>query len=294
MADFSVEDLKQRLRTQREATADAPLAEARRALDSVGARARLQTGVTVQSVCLASRNAERISPSGAAEGRIILYIHGGGFVAGSCASHRQLAAEIAMASNIETVTLDYGLAPENPWPAAEIDVCRAYRELLDSVSPDCIAVVGDSAGAHIAISALLRARDGNLPMPAAIALISPWIDLDLTGNSVADCAMADPVLRADRLKSYAVLYRNGERERNLLEADLSGFPPTLIQAGGDELLRDDSLRLVRRLEDQGVETVCEIGPGLFHVWHAYTPWLAEAREAVTRVGEFLKRRLKCQ
>jgi acetyl esterase/lipase len=289
MADFSVEVLKQRLRGQRDAAAGLPLAEARAGLDSFGAKARLPPQIAVSQTRLADRNAEWLTPCDAPKDRAVLYIHGGGFVAGSCASHRQLASEIAAASNTQTVALDYSLAPENPWPTAEREAASAYRELLESFAR--VAVVGDSAGGHIAIGATLRARDEGKPLPAAIVLMSPWIDLDMTGGSVLARASVDPVLREDRLRSYAALYRNGGREKSLLEADLAGFPPTLIHAGGDEILMDDALRFARRLERYGVETVCDIRPGLFHVWHAYTPWLAEAREAVTTIGAFLGQKL---
>ncbi len=285
MADISLPDLKQRLRGQR-ASEDVPLAEMRAALEAASARAKPDPRVSCAPTRAGTRAAEWLKPDGAQPGAVLLYLHGGGFVGGSCASHRPLAAALALASGIATLTLDYRLAPEHPWPAAEDDVFAAYGHLLNEGYR--VAVAGDSAGGNLAMRLLLRLREADLPQPHAMALFSPWIDLDLTSPSIAELAGADPTLTAGRLERFAALYRGGERGPQILDADLGGLPPILLQAGGDEILRDDAARLAAGLMQAGSAASLEIWPGAFHVWHAFFPWLAEARAAIARAGAFLK------
>lgn len=285
MADIPLEDLKQRLRAQRQPTG-ASQAELRAALDSASARAKMDPRVQVTDISIGTLSAEWLKPEGAKPDAVLLYIHGGAFVGGSCASHRPLASVLALETCRNTLTLNYRLAPEHPWPAAEEDVLAAYRQLLSET--DNIAIAGDSAGGNLAMRLLLRARDENLHMPRAAALMSPWIDLDLNSGSIIGLSEDDPTLDGARLRNYAAMYRGGSAGPQILGERLEHLSPILIQAGGSEILRDDAIRLRRELLQAGVSAGLEIWPGAFHVWHAYFPWLAIARQAIGQIGCFLK------
>ncbi len=285
MADIPLGDLKRRLREQRPADAR-PLREMRDDLDAIAQRVRIDPRVTVTPVQAGECAAEWLRPAGARPGAALLYLHGGGFVGGSCASHRHLASAIALAANVDTLLLDYHLAPEHPYPAAEHDAAAAYRWLLDQ-GISAPAIAGDSAGGGLAVATLLRARDSGWTLPSRAALLSPWLDLDLEGDSITRLAATDPTLRADQLARFAALYRSDKAPPRVLDADFTGLPPMLIQVGAEEILLDNSVRLARKLDAAGAMPALEIWPELFHVWQAFGPWLVEAREAVARIGVFL-------
>jgi len=226
----------------------------------------------------------------------VLYLHGGGFTMGSIATHRSLVARIAMATGVPMLSLDYRLAPEHPFPAALEDALLAYRWLLEQgVTPERLAIAGDSAGGGLVLSTLQRIRRLGLPLPAAGVLLSPWTDLSLSGESIRTKADADPMVTEPGLRQMATAYR-GElapehEELSPLFADLSGLPPLLVQVGDLEILLDDSLRLVERARAAGVSVELEIGEDLCHVFQFFAPLVPEANEAITRIGAFLRKRL---
>jgi monoterpene epsilon-lactone hydrolase len=288
VADFRLEDLKTKLRAQREAAGLQSLDAMRAGMEAVVARVRIDPRVTVTTGEIGHRACEWLRPEDARNGAAILYLHGGGFVAGSCTSHRPLASSLALASRRDICVLDYRLAPEHPWPNAEQDALAAYRDLwAQGFAAKDIAIVGDSAGGGLAVSTLLNARNEGFALPGCAVLFSPWVDLDLEGDSIVSRASVDPTTRADALARYALQYRGPTAGPHILYADLHGLPRILIQAGDDEILRDDSVRLDASLTAAGVESTLEIGPGLFHVWQAFGPWLQEAREAIARAAAFL-------
>jgi monoterpene epsilon-lactone hydrolase len=224
--------------------------------------------------------------------RVLLYLHGGAYVFGSSRTHRVLASALAAAAGVQAFVPDYRLAPEHPFPAAVEDGLAAYRGLLSQgYSPREIAVAGDSAGGGLTISLLLAIRQAQLPMPAAAAVLSPWTDLACAGGSMTDKAAHDPVLKRDGLLHLANMYRNGDASNDtgtaLLQADLGGLPPLLIQVGSNEILLDDSVRLAAHAGAAGVRTQLEIWPAMFHVWHTFGFMLSEGSEAIAGVGAFL-------
>ncbi len=223
---------------------------------------------------------------------VLLYLHGGSYTMGSPRSHRHLAHAIAAAAEASVLVLDYRRSPEAPFPAAIDDAVAAYRYLLDlGTAPVRIALVGDSAGAGLAIALLQRLRQHGDPMPAAMACLSPWADLSCQAPSHASRAGRDPLLRTADLRAMASLYLGGVGVDHPLAspafADLAGLPPVLIQVGSEEILLDDAIMLAARARAAGVATVLQEWPGMFHVWQYYFPLLREGADAIAAIGEFI-------
>lgn len=247
----------------------------------------------VKSVDANGVKAELITPPGADSRRVILYLHGGGYVIGSPNTHRSLAGEIARAAGSAALVIDYRLAPENPFPAAVDDAVSAYRWLLSNgYSPENIVVAGDSAGGGLTVATLLAIKERNLPVPVAGACISPWVDMAGTGESVKARASIDPMIQAETLHMMASLYLNGADARTPLAsplyADLKGLPPLLIQVGEREILFSDSEVLRDRAQQAGVQVTFEEWPGMVHVWHLFHPMLTAGRDAIKKIGEFVR------
>jgi epsilon-lactone hydrolase len=247
--------------------------------------------VKVERVTAPSAPAEWLRPPSATPGRVVLYLHGGGYVIGSPRSHRHLAAAIAAAARSSALLLEYRCAPEAPFPAAVDDAVAAYRWLLDQgVSAGGIVIAGDSAGGGLTVAALLALRDARLPLPAAGVCISPWVDLTCSGASYATKAASDPIVKRAGVDEMARAYL-GTADRSTplaspLFADLRGLPPLLIQVGSEEVLLDDSIQLAERAKAAGVDTTLEVWDQMIHVWHWFLPMLDEAGEAVAAIGRF--------
>ena len=238
---------------------------------------------------------DRVAAPGASADRVVLYLHGGGYVICSPRTHRRLAYDLSAASGATCVLPDYRLAPEHPFPAAVEDAVAVYRQLLDDgVAPERIAIAGDSAGGGLAVAALLMLRDAGLPMPAAAACLSPWTDMEASGDSMTRNAEIDPMVRAEGLGQMVDWYLNGADRRDPLaspiHADLKGLPPMLVQVGSDEVLLDDAARLAERARAAGIEVDYQEWERMFHVWHMFAPMLSEGRDAIARIGDFVAAR----
>ncbi len=236
-----------------------------------------------------------VSTPAANPARVILYLHGGGYVMGSINTHRELGQRLSRAAAARVLLIDYRLAPEHPHPAAVEDATRAYRWLLSrGVSPSRLVVAGDSAGGGLTVATLLAARDSGLPLPAAGVCLSPWVDLEGVGESMTTKAAADPLVQRDGLRRMGALYLNGQDPRTPLAsplyADLSGLPPLLIQVGTAEALLDDSTRLAERAREAGVEVDLEPWDDMIHVWQAFAAVLPEGQQAIERIGQFIRER----
>ncbi|MEU9396175.1 alpha/beta hydrolase [Streptomyces sp. NPDC048324] len=249
-------------------------------------------GVATRRTVLGGRPALELQPAEAfGQGRL-LYLHSGGYVIGSPDTHAGLVGELARRAGLRTVSVDYRLAPEDPFPAAVDDGIAAYRELLATgTDPRDLVVAGDSAGGGLSIATLLAAREAGLPQPAAVAVFSPWADLTLAGESIRSKEGADPIFTGADLRAYADLYvRAGDRAHPLASpvfADLTGLPPLLVQVGANEVLLDDAVRLADRAGADDVEVTLEIGPGLPHVFQHHYGRLDEADAALERAAHFL-------
>ena len=232
-------------------------------------------------------------------GRVLLYLHGGAYMVGSSFGYRALSSALARAARARGLTLDYRLAPENPFPAAVDDAVAAYRALLaQGISPGSIAIAGDSAGGGLTVATLIAARDAGLPMPAAALALSPWADMAGAGASMSTKAAQDPQLNREGLLAMAGLYLNGASPETALASpiygNLTGLPPLLIQVGSIEVLLDDAIRLAARAAEANVAVQLEVWPGVPHVWHAFAHVLSEGRDAIAAAGAFLAARFEKQ
>jgi epsilon-lactone hydrolase len=230
----------------------------------------------------------------ASEGeRHVLFLHGGAFIIGSPNLYRHVTWRIASAARAHVLAVDYRLAPEHPFPAALEDAFTAYNWLVThGIDPSRIAVMGDSAGGGLVFSLMLRLRDEGYRLPGAAVALSPWTDLALTGASLRVNAIYDPMLRADDPPLFVNDYLAGADPRapyvSPLYGDPAGLPPTIIQVGSDEVLRDDAVRMADRMRAAGCHVELEIWPRMPHVWHVFVPLIPEARRAIERIGAFVR------
>lgn len=236
-------------------------------------------------------------PDGAKNPCIVQYLHGGGYVAGSIASHRNLTGHLALQMGCAVLSVDYRLAPEHPHPAPVEDSVAVYRWLLDQGhSADQIAIAGDSAGGGLTMATLIKLRDLGLPLPAAAVPISPWADMAGNGESVVTRSDRDPMVNAADLGRLAGVFLGPDGDStdpyaSPLEGDLSGLPPLLIHCGDDEVLLSDSERLAHKARTSGVDVTLEVWPEMIHVWHSMAGLFPEADDGIARVAEYLSERL---
>jgi monoterpene epsilon-lactone hydrolase len=251
-------------------------------------------GVPVERLDIAGIEAERLG-SGAMAEPAILYLHGGSYAFNSARVYRALTTALAALSGATVYAPNYRRAPESPFPAAQDDAVACYRWLLErGYDAARIALVGDSAGGGLSLTAAIAIRDAGMPSPAALGLISPWTDLGLSGASVKAKARDDVVLNPAALAKAADWYRGDipldDPRVSPLFADLAGLPPMLIQAATGEILTSDSERLAERAAAAGIDVELEIYEGLLHDFQLYERRLSVAREAVERIAAFLRRR----
>jgi epsilon-lactone hydrolase len=256
----------------------------------------LQLQAVVTPVDLDGIYGEWVTVRDSNEASVLLFLHGGGYNAGSCKTHRALAARLARAARVRVLLIDYRLAPEHRCPAAIEDAAHAYRWLLQQgIAPRQIAIGGDSAGGGLALATLIELRDSGLESPVAAFLISPWVDLALAGESIRTRTRIDPLSSYEGLYEAAQLYLGSRDSRDPhaspLYADLHDLPPLLIHVGDHEVLRSDATRLAEKAKAAGVHVQLEIWDEMWHVWHAWAEELPEAREAIARIGAFVRQYL---
>jgi acetyl esterase/lipase len=268
-----------------------PIAAQRRRLKRLTALIPPGREINIQEAVLGGVTGEwvhsKLTTTNAGQGAAILYLHGGGYCIGSSATHRAVTTRLARTSGLPVFVADYRLAPEYPFPAAVDDAVAAYRVLLET-GP--VVVAGDSAGGGLAVATALVARQLQLSAPAALILLSPWVDL--TMSTLSDKAsMHDPVLSRAWLAACARHYlAGGDLNAPLaspLYGDLRGLPPTLIQAGGDELLHGDAVKMHDALFNAGVAVRCELIAALWHGFHLHAGMLPAADAAIERMGRFI-------
>jgi len=267
--------------------------EARAGFEALMGTFEIPNGVRQALTNLAGRPAVLVEPEGTAGPGTILYFHGGSYSQGSPQTAMALTANLVRRTGIRAISVDYRLAPEHPFPAGVEDCFAAYRSLLeDGVEPDSIVLAGESAGGGLAVSTCLMARDAGLPMPAAIVAFSGGFDQTRTGRSVHTKEGVDPFFTAAGLERTGEIYLAAQDPHHPLvspavAADLTGFPPILLQVGTNELLLDDSIRLAERARDAEVDVILDITAGVPHVFQTWTGTLDEADRALDRAALFV-------
>jgi acetyl esterase/lipase len=251
----------------------------------------LPAGLAATIETLRGVSVERLDPPGT-RALTLLHLHGGGYVMGDPAGSRGLTTRLALTTPATVYSVDYRLAPQHPFPAAVSDAVAVYAELImRGADPARTALIGESAGGGLAMAALVAARDQGLPMPAACVALSPWADLACEGASHAALHGRDPLLTRDILLEMAGLYLGGHDPADPLaspvHADLAGLPPLLIQAGSEEVLRDDAVRLAEAARARGVTVDLRIWPDMIHVWQMFGDLLPEAEAAISAIRRFL-------
>jgi acetyl esterase/lipase len=251
-------------------------------------------GVDVQPVLISAIRGEWVVPESATGRRVILYFHGGGFIAGSPEGHRPLVSRLAHAASARALVPQYRLAPEFPFPAALRDAADAYRWLLtQGITPTNIIFAGDGSGGGLALSTLLALRNAGLPLPAAIVCFSPWADMTLSGWSMLKNRPTDDALSWELLATCARNYLKGTSPADPfvspIYGDFRGLPPMMIHAGSLEVLRDDASRIGERAAAANVNVNVEVYEGMPHLFQGLAD-LSESKVSLTRAAAFIKAR----
>jgi monoterpene epsilon-lactone hydrolase len=254
------------------------------------ARVKLGPEVKREHVVVDGVACEWIMPDGSPEDKVLLYLHGGGFVMGLSPLHLPMVAALAKKMRVCSLIVDYRLAPEHPFPAALEDSITAYRWLLKrGTAAQNIVVAGDSAGGNLAITSMMKLRDERHPLPAAAACLSPVADL--SGENAPPKGFKDPLLPARAVRYYNRSYVGYADAHNPYLSPAFGdwhdLPPLLIHVGEDERLREDALRMVGLARSAGVDVRLEIYPRMWHVWQLYMQ-LPQAIQSLDDIAAFLK------
>lgn len=249
-------------------------------------------GVTFAHVSLGGVGAMLVSPAEVIDGRVMLYIHGGGYVHGGVEAYRGLTGRYARALKAKVYAVDYRQAPEFPFPTPIDDVFQAYQTLLEQGTNPCsLMISGDSAGGAMVVTLMRKARDVGLALPAAAVAISPWANLTHSGVSATVRDGLDPLCSVAFLNQLARSFLAGELpthpDASPVFADVQGLSPTLIQVGENEVMLSDAIRLASHMSESRVRTTLEVWPEMFHVWHLFAGILPEADQALRNAIRFL-------
>ncbi len=267
--------------------------DARQRLDRLGRMVRVAAGVHVEPAEVTGLNAEWLRPRQTTPGKVLLYLHGGAYVLGSCHSHRHMVSYLAREGHVDALLPEYRLAPEHPFPAAVDDAVAVFRWLISQgYSADDIVVSGDSAGGGLAVAMMLALRDTGGPMPKAAFLLSPWLDLSASGESIETRKDQDPWFNPNDMPTVAKFYCAEDEIRHPLVspvyAEMHGMPTTYVQVGDDEILLSDATRLVDGIVASGGSAEIEVFDKLWHVFQAFHLVMPEARDAVASLGERIR------
>lgn len=262
------------------------LSSKRRVVDAIAGASKVPAGVIVGSTALAGVPIERVTPPNARPDSAILFLHGGGYASGSARGYRGLAGALAAAAGMQVVVADYRLAPEHPFPAALDDALDVYRALLAQVTR--IAVAGDSAGGGLTLALAQRIRDASLPVPAALGLICPWLDLAVD-QAAARSAVKDPLIIPSLTTEWCTFYagKHDAREPGIspIHGNLASLPPIVMHSAGDDPLAVDADRLEREIAAQSSgRLIHRRYTNRWHDFHLQVGFLADADHAVGLFG----------
>ena len=269
------------------------LEESRAGFDAMMSMNPPPDDAAIEEIMIENMNADWVTVPESEDNRVVLYLHGGGYVIGTNVGYREFGARMARATRAKVLVANYRLAPENPFPAAVDDAVMSYRWLIaQGVPADRIMIAGDSAGGGLTLATLVALRDGGDPLPACATCFSPWVDLEGTGDCAKEGVIDDPMLALEGLQEMGRQYAGTDLRNPLaapLHADLSGLPPLLVFCGTREILMDDAIRIVDNARAAGVDTTISVGEGLVHVWQIFD--VPEAAESLEQVSGFVAKHL---
>jgi epsilon-lactone hydrolase len=291
MPSDAYENLVAMLSTSR-VTPEVPVEQSRTGWDLMDGVLPRAEGVRAQPVDAGGVAATWLVPDNE-RSRTIVHLHGGGYVIGSDKSHGAFASHLAAAASARVLLVGYSRAPEHPAPVALNEVVSTYRWVLGEVGrPEDVVLSGDSAGGGLALAALAAIRDQGLPRPAAALLLSPWLDLTLSGESMRTRAAEDIILSPELLAHWGSLYQGDlpadDPRLSPLLGDLHGLPPVLVQVGTREVLLDDACRLAERGSHEEIQVTLRVHEGMIHIWAVLGAGITpEAQAAVEEMAAFL-------
>lgn len=295
MVSKGMENVIKLLKKFQDMTEETTVESTRKGLEQMGAMNKIPDDIRCEKVEINGIEGEWIKAPEIKQNKVLLYLHGGAFVAGSINTHRDLISRISRAGNIKVMAINYRLAPEHPYPAGLEDSFNTYKWLIfkKNYNPHNIIIGGDSAGGTLTISTLIKIKKEQLPFPVAAFCLSPATDMTGSGETYTTKADLDPFLTPELgdlvLENYL---KEADPEDPLvspLYADLEGLPPIYIQVGTSEILLDDSIRIAKKLEDAGVEVELDVWEDMIHVFAAFAAFAPESREAIEKIGKFIKK-----
>ena len=270
--------------------------EFRNSVDKATARMKMPKGVQTETAQIEQMAAEWIIPEQAAQGKVLLYIHGGGFISGSVQTHRMHVAKFAMGSGLKSLLFNYRLAPEHPFPAAPEDCVTAYRWLLrQGYAPEDIVVGGESAGGTLTLALLLALKEEKIALPAAAFSISPVTDLRCGAESFRTNAKKDiaPQGSWDVWTGYYI----GDQDPTLpllspLMGNYEGLPPLYICVGTHEIHLDDCVNVAQKAKAAGVAVTLRTWPNMIHAFPILSPLFPEAKQALSEICTFAREQVE--
>lgn len=274
------------------------VAEFRADVDKATAKMKMPKGVQTETIQIEQMGAEWIVPEGALAGKVLFYIHGGGFISGSVQTHRMHVAKFALGSQLKSLLFDYRLAPEHPFPAAVEDCVTAYQWLLDQgYAPQNIVVGGESAGGTLTLSLLLALKEAGIALPAAAFAISPLTDARCEADSFRINAKKDIA----PFGSWTVWtgYYIGDNDPTLpllspLMGDYAGLPPLYICVGTHEIHLDDCINVANKAQAGGVAVTLKTWPKMVHAFPILSPLFPEAKDALEDICRFTRDQIRSE
>ncbi|MFW5656761.1 MAG: alpha/beta hydrolase [Bacteroidota bacterium] len=253
---------------------------------------KVPSDVTPEETTIKGMHAEWLIPQGAPAEKVVMYVHGGGYVSGSCSDHRGVVSKFAKNTGFSNLLYEYRLAPEHPFPAAVEDSVSVYQHLLDKgYDPANILIAGESAGGGLTLATLLALKEHNLPTPVAAVAIAPWTDLTCSGDSYTTKNKRSVA----PLNSWSVFARhyagNHPKDTPLMSplfGDLAGLPPLFINSGMDDELFDDGRRFAEKAKAAGVDVTFRAGKDMVHCYPLLTGMFPEATRAMDEIVAFVK------
>jgi len=269
------------------------IAQVRLGFEKLMADFPTQQDVHFQQLSIGKLSAAWVHAPGCTRDKVILFFHGGGYVAGSFHSHQDFIGRLAKATGCDVLAVDYRLAPEHPFPAALEDALISYDFLRKQISPKNIFIAGTSAGGGLTLSLLLKLIDRKEVLPRGAICISPWVDLSLTGKTLKTNEGKD-ILHAENLKQAASIYLAGHNPKDPLASplygNLEGLPPLLIQVGSRELFLDEIERFSAKAFESKVSVELQIFDEMIHTWQLFSSQIPEGQQALEKIGEFVLRK----